>query len=129
VIGALDSPLLSKVDTERLLAKVSASRLNCFHTCRLRFYFRYVLGLVKEATGALHVGKSVHWALQQWSKARWYGRPLDTESLADLWAEWRTEAERRARAVLNGGNAESKVAANSLLALVAALAVYVAGAT
>jgi hypothetical protein len=47
--------------------------------------------------------------------------PLDTESLADLWAEWRTEAERRARAVLDGGNADSKITANSLLALVAAL--------
>jgi hypothetical protein len=47
--------------------------------------------------------------------------PLDTESLADLWAEWRREAERRARAVLDGGNAESKIAANSLLALVGAL--------
>ncbi len=47
--------------------------------------------------------------------------PLDAKSLAELWAEWRTEADRRARAVLDGGNAESKVAANSLLALVAAL--------
>ena len=47
--------------------------------------------------------------------------PLDAKSLAELWAEWRTEADRRARAVLDGGNAESKTAANSLLALVAAL--------
>lgn len=81
MIAALDTPQSAKVDTESLLARVSASRLNCFHSCRLKFYFRYVLGLVKEATGALHVGKSVHWALQQWSKARWYGQTLDTESL------------------------------------------------
>lgn len=47
--------------------------------------------------------------------------PLDAESLAELWAEWRTEADRRARAVLDGGTADAKTAANSLLALVAAL--------
>jgi putative RecB family exonuclease len=81
VIAALDTPQAAKVDTESLLARVSASRLNCFHTCRLKFMFRYVLGLVKPATGALHIGKSVHWALQQWSKARWFGRPLDKDSL------------------------------------------------
>lgn len=80
-----------------VLSKVSASRLNCFHTCRLKFYFRYVLGLVKPATGALHVGKAVHWALQQWSKARWFGRPLDAEGLKqgfDLHWESSQESER-----------------------------------
>jgi hypothetical protein len=50
--------------------------------------------------------------------------PLDAESLAELWQEWRTEANRRARAVLDRGGqsgAESATAAKSLLALVAAL--------
>jgi len=47
--------------------------------------------------------------------------PLDAKSLAELWAEWRTEAERRARAVLDRGGAESATVAESLLALVAAL--------
>jgi hypothetical protein len=81
LIAALDTPQLAKVDTQSLLAKVSASRLNCFLQCRLKFYFRYVLKLAKPATGALHVGKAVHWALQQWSKARWFGSPLDAEGL------------------------------------------------
>jgi putative RecB family exonuclease len=81
LIAALDTPQSPKVDTESLLAKVSASRLNCFLQCRLKFYFRYVLKLAKPATGALHVGKACHWALQQWSKARWFGRPLDNDSL------------------------------------------------
>jgi CRISPR/Cas system-associated exonuclease Cas4 (RecB family) len=81
VIAALDTLQSPKVDTESLLAKVSASRLNCFLQCRLKFYFRYVLKLAKPATGALHVGKACHWALQQWSKARWYGEPLDAEGL------------------------------------------------
>jgi putative RecB family exonuclease len=81
LIAALDTPQLAKVDTESLLAKVSASKLSCWGTCRAKFWYRYVLKLTKPATGALHVGKSVHWALQQWSKARWFGRPLDAEGL------------------------------------------------
>ena len=59
--------------TEHLTSVVSASRLNCFHSCRLKFYFRYVLELVKPSTAALFVGKAVHAALQQWSTARWRG--------------------------------------------------------
>jgi CRISPR/Cas system-associated exonuclease Cas4 (RecB family) len=81
MIAALDTPQSAKVDTESLLAKISASRLTCFLQCRLKFMFRYVLQIKKPATGALHVGKTVHWALQQWSKARWYGEPLDAGSL------------------------------------------------
>lgn len=50
--------------------------------------------------------------------------PLDADALAELWREWRSEADRRARAVLDHGGkggAESATAAKSLLALVAAL--------
>ncbi len=64
-----------------LTSVVSASRLNCFHTCRLKFFFRYVLELVKSATAALFVGKAVHAALQQWSTARWRGQTHDASSL------------------------------------------------
>ncbi len=95
MIAVLDQPQPVQAGTDDILSKVSASRLNCFLTCRLKFYFRYVLKLVKPATGALHVGKSVHWALQQWSKARWFGRQLDTGSLKpgfDL--HWETIQER-----------------------------------
>ena len=42
-----------------LLATVSASRLNTFHTCRLKFYFNYVLGLARTKSAALHVGSTV----------------------------------------------------------------------
>ncbi len=95
MIAALDTLQSPKVDTESLLAKVSASRLNCFLQCRLKFYYRYVLKLAKPATGALHVGKAVHWALQQWSRARWFGRPLDNDSLKqgfDL--QWSSSQEK-----------------------------------
>ncbi len=95
MIALLDASQTEKLGTAELLSKVSSSRLNCFLTCRLKFYFRYVLGLVKPATGPLHVGKAVHWALQQWSKARWYGSPLDAGSLRqgfDL--HWETSQEK-----------------------------------
>lgn len=47
--------------------------------------------------------------------------PLDAEIHAELWHEWRGEAEHRARAVLDHGNPQAAITAKSLLALVAAL--------
>ena len=79
---------------EELTKVVSASRLNCFLGCRLKFYFRYVLEMVKPATAALFVGKAVHAALQQWSTARWQGKPHDAESLkAGFMMNWITTQE------------------------------------
>jgi CRISPR/Cas system-associated exonuclease Cas4 (RecB family) len=54
-----------------LLATVSASRLNTFHTCRLKFYFNYVAGLPRTKSGALHIGSTVHHVLKLWNRARW----------------------------------------------------------
>jgi len=79
---------------DHLTNVVSASRLNCFFGCRLKFYFRYVMELVKPATAALFVGKAVHAALQQWSTARWRGQPHDAESLkAGFLMNWITGQE------------------------------------
>jgi putative RecB family exonuclease len=68
---------------DRLTSVVSASRLNTFHSCRLKFYFRYVMEMVKPATAALFVGKAVHAALQQWSTARWRGQAHDAPALRE----------------------------------------------
>jgi putative RecB family exonuclease len=82
---------------DHLTNVVSASRLNCFHSCRIKFYFRYVLELIKPPTAALFVGKAVHAALQQWSTARWRGQPHDAESLkAGFLMNWITEQEEGA---------------------------------
>ena len=70
-----------KTRLEVLTEEVSASRLGLFTSCRLKFYFKYVLQLVKPATPALHVGKMVHAVLQAWNLARWKGQD---RSLADL---------------------------------------------
>jgi RecB family exonuclease len=64
-----------------LLATVSASRLNAWLGCRLRFYYRYVEGIAKPNTPARHVGTVVHAVLQQWNLARWRRTPLTAETV------------------------------------------------
>lgn len=64
-----------------LIRTVSASRLGVWSQCRLKFYFRYISGIEKPPTPALHVGKVVHAVLQQWSLARWRGTPLDADAM------------------------------------------------
>jgi len=81
LIAVLDRAQAPPVETSDILSRVSASRLNCFLTCRLKFYFRYVLKLTKPSTGPLFVGRAVHNALKRWSKARWLGQPHDAETL------------------------------------------------
>ena len=70
---------------------VSASRLNCWLQCRLKFYFRYVLKLTKPKTIALHYGSVVHLVLQQWNLARWRREPFEIAKLKSVfetgWAE------------------------------------------
>ena len=77
------NPDITELDpVERILREpVSASRINLFHSCRLKFYFRYVLKLNKPASAALYVGKTVHAMLQEWSKQRWLGKPAQSENL------------------------------------------------
>lgn len=54
----------------KLQQSVSATRLSLYLGCRLRFFFRYVAGLKKPKTPALHVGSTVHRVLKAWNKAR-----------------------------------------------------------
>lgn len=61
---------------------VSVSRLKAFLTCRLRFYFEKVRAFPIPGSPALHFGKAVHAALQQFNKARWRGG--DTSETAIL---------------------------------------------
>jgi putative RecB family exonuclease len=68
-----------------LLTSVSASRLACFQQCRLKFYFKYVLGLTKPRTAALHLGSTVHSVLKAWNKARWKNEHLSLKQLHDIY--------------------------------------------
>ena len=60
---------------------VSASRLNCWQTCRLKFYFRYVLQIKRAQSAAQYVGSMVHSILQAWNVARWRNKPFDLDAL------------------------------------------------
>ena len=74
---------------EELTATVSASRLSTWLQCRLKFHLRYVAGISKPPTAALHVGKTIHAVLQQWSLARWRGAPLDNDAIGAVFeAAW-----------------------------------------
>jgi CRISPR/Cas system-associated exonuclease Cas4 (RecB family) len=78
--------------TDELIQHVSASRLNTFHQCRLKFYFRYVLGLQKTKSPALHVGTTVHAVLQAWNRARWKKQSITDEALQGVFEKsWREE--------------------------------------
>ena len=74
-------PLLTDPVQAILEQPVSASRLNTFHSCRLKFYFRYIEQLQKPSSPALHVGKAVHASLQEWSKRRWLGKPCGVDDI------------------------------------------------
>jgi len=77
---------------DELMQNVSASRLSLFHQCRLKFYFRYVLGLASPKSPALQMGSSDHAVLKEWNKARWRGEILTLRQLHDLYTEsWAAE--------------------------------------
>lgn len=75
----------------KLQKTVSASRLNCWLQCRLKFYFRYVLKIAKPKTAALHYGSVLHLVLQQWNLNRWRKQPFDLAKLRQVfdtgWAD------------------------------------------
>src|SRR5438045_8508883 len=64
-----------------LTRTISASRLSTWQRCRLQFYFRYVAGVQKSPTPALHIGSTVHTVLQEWNLARRHRRDLGLEEL------------------------------------------------
>jgi len=76
---------------ETLRKTVSASRLNCWLSCRLKFFFRYVQEIAKPSTPALHVGSVVHLVLQAWNMARWKRQAFQIELFKSLfdkgWAD------------------------------------------
>jgi hypothetical protein len=77
-------PVAEAGPLEKLKQTVSASRLNCWLQCRLKFYFRYVLKLTKPKTAALHYGSVVHLVLQQWNLTRWHRQPFEIAKLKQV---------------------------------------------
>ena len=102
-VTVVTTPARQKIET--LQKTVSASRLSCWLTCRLKFFFRYVQQLTKPPTPSLHVGSVVHSVLQQWNLDRWRKQPFETEKLKALfdtrWTEqakidWRNDELKKA---------------------------------
>ena len=94
MIALVENGSVEKVEPrpiEVLKQTVSASRLNCWLQCRLKFFFRYVLKLTKPKTAALHYGSVLHLVLQQWNLARWRRQPFDIAKLKQVfetgWAD------------------------------------------
>ena len=84
-------------ETDRLgelVQTVSASRLNLWNTCRLKFYFRYVLQITKPKTPALFVGGLVHQVLQMWNMARWKRQPWIPER-AKAWFDQQWQDQQK----------------------------------
>ena len=79
-----------KADSEHdPLEYLSASRLKCFQTCRLQFYFRYIERIPTPISPALLVGQVVHRVLQAWNLARWRGEDSSVEAMQPFFeAHW-----------------------------------------
>ena len=100
---------------EDLITSVSASRLSTFHQCRLKFYFRYVLGLVKPKSAALHLGSSVHAALKFWNMARWRGQQFSLKDLHGVYTGLWQEEQEEEPVDWQGEEEEQKTAGFKLL--------------
>ena len=70
-----------------LSEEVSATRLNTFGTCRLKFFFRYVEKIESKPSPALHLGKAVHAVLQQWNLARWRNQVLTEDQIKEVFGQ------------------------------------------
>ncbi len=104
------SPQVEPQPIDMLKKTVSASRLNCWLQCRLKFFFRYVLKITKPKTAALHYGSVLHLVLQQWNLNRWRKVPFDPAQLRQVfdagWAdqsdiEWDGEEEEQKTSAWN----------------------------
>ena len=78
------------------LEYISASRVNCWASCRRKFYFRYIKKLPSVPSPALHVGMVVHSVLQVWNHARWAKKPMARADLQKYYhTHWDKELKDR----------------------------------
>jgi putative RecB family exonuclease len=82
MIAALQPPAQSNQ-----CSSISATRLNTWLGCRLKYFFRYVLNLKQPKTSALYVGSAVHSVLKQWNRARWRKETLTMEELRKVYEQ------------------------------------------
>jgi putative RecB family exonuclease len=94
MIAALEPPATGNI-TKEPQSTVSATRLNTWLGCRLRYYFKYVLRLKTPRTAALYVGHTVHAVLKQWNRARWRKEILTPDQLQQAFdTAWVSDQQR-----------------------------------
>lgn len=97
MIAAVDpvrfqAPVQPKQDPiKALLQTISASRLNCWLQCRLKFKFRYLDQITKPPTPSLHVGSVAHLVLKAWNMARWKKQEFQVERFRKVFEEGWTD--------------------------------------
>ena len=89
---ALASPPPARTST--LPDYISPSAAKSYLACSLRFYLERVLQIKKPTNAALHLGKSVHAALQVLHLARWRGTDDSPEVVAAAFEDAFTKLER-----------------------------------
>lgn len=80
--------------TSTLPDYISPSAAKSYLSCSLRFYFERVLQIKKSTTASLHLGKSVHAALQAFHLARWRGTEDSPEVVAAAFEDAFIKLER-----------------------------------
>lgn len=86
---------------------ISPSAAKSYLSCSLKFYFERVLQISSPTSPALHLGKAVHAALQQFHLALWRGVDHQPETVSGFFSEafdalekeegpvrWKDDAER-----------------------------------
>ena len=68
-------------------AHISPTAAKVYLGCSLRFYFERILELPSRTSVALHLGKTVHAALQSFHLARWRGQDDSVEAITNAFDE------------------------------------------
>ena len=101
---------------QELHQTVSASRLNTWQSCRLKFYFRYVLKIKRAQSAAQYVGSMVHLVLQNWNMARWRKQAIQTQIFQQQFElDWRSKQQENPIRWDTDEESESKLESWSLV--------------
>ncbi|MDQ8192608.1 RecB family exonuclease [Roseibacillus persicicus] len=99
---------------------ISPSAAKSYLGCSLRFYFERVANIQKPTSVALHLGKSIHAALQAFHLARWRGEVDSPEFVAKAFDEAFLQLEQKEGPVNYGDPAKREKAMTDGLRVVAA---------
>lgn len=91
-----DAPFTTglKPYAQTLPPHISPTSAKSYLSCSLRFYFEKVACIRKKTPAALHLGKSVHAALQAFHLARWRGGDDSPEAIAAAYEKAFSDLER-----------------------------------